>query len=76
MTLSSAEAELVAMVYTIQASQSVCPLEEFLEMDLKVSLLADNSAAITAFQPSMGSWRNRHLKMRALAGREKIDRAF
>ena len=76
-TLSSAEAELVAMVYTVQACESVCPLiEEFLESDLKVSLLADNSAAISAFHPSMGSWRNRHLRMRALAGREKIESGF
>ena len=65
------------MVYTVQACESVCPLvEEFLESDLKVSLLADNAAAISAFHPSMGSWRNRHLRMRALAGREKIESGF
>ena len=59
-TLSSAEAELVAMVYTIQAGESVCPIiEEFLETDLKVSLPSDNAAAISACHPSMGSWRNR-----------------
>ena len=49
---------------------------EFFEADLKVSLLADNAAAISAFHPSMGSWRNRHLRMRAQSGREKIESGF
>ena len=72
-TLSSAEAELISMVHSIQVSESICPLiEEILEEDVVTSLLGDNSAALAAFNPGAGSWRNRHLRMRANAGRERI----
>ena len=73
-TLSSAEAELVSMMYSVQAGESVSPIvEEFVEGDLGISLLGDNAAALTAFQPQAGSWRSRHLRMRAIAGRERIE---
>ena len=73
-TLSSAEAELIAMVGALQVSESIAPvLEELLQQDLKTSLLGDNLAALTAFNQSSGSWRNRHLRMRARAGRERIE---
>ena len=43
-----------------------------MEQDSLVSLLADNEAAIRAFEASPAGWRNRHLRMRAHAGRERI----
>ena len=73
-TLSSAEAELVGMSHAIQMSESVQPLiDELLSMDSIVALLADNSAAIRAFDSAPSGWRSRHLRMRAIAGREKIE---
>ena len=73
-TLSSAEAELIAMVGALQVAESVAPvLEELLQKDLKTSLLGDNMAALTSFNQSSGSWRNRHLRMRARAGRERVE---
>ena len=62
------------MTVAIQISDSVVPvLEELLEVDLKASLLGDNIAAITSFHQNAGSWRNRHLRMRAQAGRERVE---
>ena len=73
-TLSSAEAELVSMVYGVQLSESLQPLiDELIEEDSVVSLLGDNEAAIRAFDSVSASWRNRHLRMRAVAGRERIE---
>ena len=73
-TLSSAEAELVGMVHAVQISEGVGPIvEEFLGEDLATSLLADNAVAISGFHPTGGNWRNRHLKMRAQAGRERME---
>ena len=73
-TLSSAEAELVAMMHGVQLSEAVHPLiEELIENDTVVSLLGDNEAALRSFQSTPSGWRNRHLRMRALAGRERID---
>eukprot|EP00439_Symbiodinium_sp_Y106_P055518 s703_g7.t1 len=70
---SSAEAELVGMSHAIQMSESVQPLvDELLSVDSTVALLADNSAAIRAFD-SAPSGCSRHLRMRAISGREKIE---
>ncbi|CAE7271136.1 RE1 [Symbiodinium sp. CCMP2592] len=72
-TLSSAEAELVAMSHAIQMTECIQPLiDELLVCDTTASLLADNSAAIRSFDGSPSGWRSRHLRMRALSGREKI----
>ena len=72
-TLSSAESELVSMVHGVQVAESIQPLiEEILEQDTSVVLHADNSAAVRAYEPSGAGWRNRHLRMRAASGRERI----
>ena len=61
------------MTHSIQVAESDCPLiEEVLQDDIMTSLLGDNSAALAAFSQSSGSWRNRHFRMRARAGRERI----
>ncbi|CAE7203184.1 GIP, partial [Symbiodinium sp. CCMP2456] len=73
-TLSSAEAELVCMVHGIQLSEAVQPLiDELIEADSMISLLGDNEASVRAFETASAGWRNRHLRMRAVAGRERID---
>ena len=73
-TLSSAEAELVSMVHSVQVADSILPvIEELLQRDVVTALMADNSAALASFGPGAGSWRNRHLRMRAAAARERVE---
>ena len=47
-------------------------VEELVGEDVVISLLGDNSASLASFDKGAGSWRNRHLRMRAGAGREKV----
>ena len=64
-------------VHGVQLAEAVQPLvDELVEQDSLVSLLADNEAAIRAFEASPAGWRNRHLRMRAHAGRERIAANF
>ena len=73
-TLSSAEAELVAMITAVQVGESIAPvIEELSQADISISLPGDNQAALSSFGPGVGSWRNRHLRMRAAAARERIS---
>ena len=73
-TLSSAEAELVAMVSSIQAAECVQPvIDELLQDDTKIAVLGDNTASVRSFEDGAGSWRSRHLRMRASAARERIQ---
>ena len=73
-TLSSAEAELVTMISGVQIAEAVQPLiSELIEQDTTISLLADNEAAIRAFDAAPAGWRSRHLRMRAFAARERIS---
>ena len=73
-TLSSAEAELVAVTAGIVAAESIGGIiEELIESDITVSALCDNQAAVRSFAVGSLGWRNRHLRMRAAAGRERID---
>ena len=72
-TLSSAESELVSMVHSIQLAESVQPLVgELLCEHSTLSLMGDNAAAVRSFEAAGSGWRNRHLRMRAVAGRERI----
>ena len=72
-TLSTAESELVGMTHAAQVGECVAPvIEELVEDDIVISLLGDNAAALTAYEHAGGSWRSRHLRMRANAGRERI----
>ena len=61
------------MIHGVQLAEAVQPLvEELAELDSRISLLADNESAIRAFDASSGGWRNRHLRMRAHAARERV----
>ncbi|CAE7887157.1 GIP, partial [Symbiodinium necroappetens] len=56
-TLSSAEAELVTMISGLQTAEAVLPLvQELIEQDVTISLLADNEAAIRAFDAAWRYW--------------------
>ena len=72
--LSSAEAELICMLHSMTLAESVGPLfEEFLGMDLEYHLYGDNAAACCVFEESACNWRSRHLRIRAAAGRGRIQ---
>ncbi|CAE7205236.1 unnamed protein product [Symbiodinium sp. CCMP2592] len=73
-TLSSAECELVAVTSGIVAAESVgAIIEELISSDVVISTLCDNQATVRSFAVGSLGWRNRHLRMRAASGREKID---
>ena len=73
-TMSSAESELVAVTTGLVAAESVgAIIEECISDDMIVSALCDNQAAVRSFGVGSLGWRNRHLRMRAAAGRERID---
>ncbi|CAE7837355.1 RE1 [Symbiodinium sp. CCMP2592] len=73
-TLSSAEAELVGMLHALQLAECLQPLlDELLSADSTIALLADNAAAVRAFETAPNGWRSRHLRMRAQAARERIE---
>ncbi|CAE7787133.1 RE1 [Symbiodinium sp. CCMP2592] len=73
-TLSSAEAELVCMIHGTQLSECIQSLlDELLEEDSLVSLLCDNQAALRSFDTVSTGWRSRHLRMRAISGRERVE---
>ena len=72
-TLSTAESELIALIHASQVGECVSPIvEELIGDDTVISLLGDNSASLASYEKGSGSWRNRHLRMRAGAGREKV----
>ena len=72
--LSTAEAELIGMVHAAQVGECVGPIiEELVQEDVVMSLLGDNSAALASYEQGSGTWRNRHLRMRASAGRERVQ---
>ena len=73
-TLSSAESELVAVTSGLVAAESVAAIvEELVSEDVIVSARCDNAAAVRAYAAGNLGWRNRHLRMRAAAGRERIQ---
>ena len=73
-TLSSAGAELVAVIAGIVAAESVGGvIEELTESDVTISALCDNQATVRSFAAGSLGWRSRHLRMRAAAGRERVE---
>ena len=74
MALSSAECELISMLATMNIGESIGPFfEELLEDDIQHHLYGDNQAACRSFEDSATNWRTRHLKIRAAAGRERVQ---
>ena len=71
--LSTAETELMEGVEgAVMTYSTKCLLEEMLKNQLPITLHIDNSAAISLMTTSAGSWRTRHLRLRANWIREKI----
>ena len=65
MALSTAEAELSALIEGLQAGRSVRALIELLLDDVSLELYNDNRAAVVLAAGTGGGWRTRHLRIRA-----------
>ncbi|OLP98027.1 Retrovirus-related Pol polyprotein from transposon TNT 1-94 [Symbiodinium microadriaticum] len=72
--LSTAESELMEGVEgAVMTYSTKCLIEELLGKQLPIRLHIDNSAAISLMTTAAGSWRTRHLRLRANWVREKIN---
>ena len=65
MALSTAEAELTAIVEGLQAGRSVRALIELLVPKVDLEIYNDNRAAVVLASGAGGGWRTRHLRIRA-----------
>ena len=65
MALSTAEAELTAIVEGLQTGRSVRALVSLLLDGVDLEIYNDNRAAVVLASGSGGSWRTRHLRIRA-----------
>lgn len=65
MALSTAEAELTALVEGLQTGRSIRSLVELLLPEVSVELYNDNRAALVLASGAGGGWRTRHLRIRA-----------
>ena len=73
-TLSTAESELLEAVEGMVLGRAVKGLlDELSQRDLPMTLLIDNSAAVTLLSSASGSWRTRHLRLRSNWLREMIQ---
>lgn len=65
MALSTAEAELTAVVGGLQTGRSVPALMQLLIPKVDLEIFNDNRAAVVLASGSGGGWRTRHLRVRA-----------
>eukprot|EP00439_Symbiodinium_sp_Y106_P051854 s4000_g6.t3 len=73
-TLSTAESELLEGVEgTVLANSARALLQELEGKIIRLQLHIDNQAALLLLQGSTGSWRTRHLRLRANYVRERIN---
>ena len=73
-TTSTAESELLAMQEGHLLATSLVPLIQELTGTPRVVALADNIAALTLVLQPSGTWRTRHLRLRAAHIHEQIER--
>ena len=72
-TQSTAEAELLSYQEAFQAGESVASLMEELGVSkVRRHLFGDNRGALTLATSEVGSWRTRHLRLRAAKMRESL----
>ena len=71
-TQSTAEAELLGYLEGFQAGESVSALMTCLEMPEARVLITDNKAALAQCVNESGTWRTRHLRLRAAKLREVL----
>ena len=69
-TLSTAECELLGYTEGLQCAESIASLLELLQLKVTKVLEGDSRAALAQIQNDGGSWRTRHLRLRAWRLRE------
>ena len=69
-TLSTAECELLGYTEGLQCAESIASLLELLQFKVTKVLEGDSRAALAQIQNDGGSWRTRHLRLRAWRLRE------
>ncbi len=72
-TLSTAESELLAYTEALQCTESVSKLLKVMNLDFNKILEGDSKAALCQIQNDGGSWRTRHLRLRAWKLREVMS---
>ena len=71
-TLSTAECELVGYTEALQCTESLSSLLELMQVAVPKVLEGDSRAALAQIQNDGGSWRTRHLRLRAWRLREAM----
>ena len=73
-TLSTAESELIAAVESLTLTQSLMPLwKEIVRQEIEWTSLVDNQAGVQLLSFPAGSWRTRHLRLRAYAFHQLVE---
>lgn len=70
---STAESELVSYCECHQVTEALVGLLEIAGFSVERQLYGDNKAALAAITSESGSWRTRHLRLRAFALREALS---
>ena len=72
-SLSTAEAELTALLEGLQAGRAIRALVGLLESETTLEIYNDNRAALLLANGQSGSWRTRHLRIRSAALSEALQ---
>lgn len=71
-TLSTAEAELNEVIEGLMLGESVAAILEEMDRGLKKEMISDSQAAVNICMAEGGSWRTRHLRLRASHARQRF----
>lgn len=71
-TLSTAEAELNEVIEGLMLGESVAAILEEMDQGLKKEMISDSQAAVNICMAEGGSWRTRHLRLRASHARQRF----
>lgn len=73
-TLSTAEAELNELIEGLMLGESVAAVVEELEPQVAKVMVSDSQAAVNIVQADGGSWRTRHLRLRAAHAKQRFTK--
>ena len=73
-TLSTAEAELNELIEGLMLGESVAAVVEELEPNVMKLMISDSQAAVNIVMAEGGSWRTRHLRLRAAHAKQRFTK--
>ena len=73
-TLSTAEAELNELIEGLMLGESVAAVVEELEPNIMKLMISDSQAAVNIVLAEGGSWRTRHLRLRAAHAKQRFTK--